>query len=1420
MPGVVHLIMRKIKTSALLLIAATLVLGASAPQEDDVVFLSLDTVFDRGAIFQDRNSDEVIDFVNARFVLGNVPTPTEITAAAEVAARLGFETMALDLPLPRSAGEGTMIAIGRAGVSRARLSEADLRLDTLLPGEGLVTVGHLANDQVLVIAGGDDRGTLAAARLLAGRLPHVWDPKGPTLTDVLTNVRDFLSDAGVVPAGMAVENVHVKAEDNAIDRLTITVQMSSAADSVGAETALNRLADERITSPNQEAVVDDESEPELSYSGARIVRINLFADSEALGFVDVPRAAPPADKPLAPRPGSSVKRSLDLSSVYSSDGFLGDANSDLISDRTDVVIVPSGAGTDGTIDLAARIGLEVTGLSIPLVRTVDEIDAPGSEPTLVLVGTPHPLVDELVADGKLTLPTLQSGQGLIRVVPKAFGSKSAVVITGADASGVARALEQVTERFPHVWQRGKDRTTLDQIESDLRNVLTGRSPAGQAATALYKLDQVFQELSQLDLESAEVTVYVDKPESGFGVLVQETAVQQLTVDHLNVRVESLDVQEAKPISVNGAPISAEFDIPSEVDEFWRILRSQVMPSVTWDEPVVVMARLSEPPPIRSKLEQQAVQELVDAGARLEDVSVTITSAYKQGFSWLYDIVRPRLSEQPVDNMLIRYAEIGPPEDWQQQAMFTPTRWLLELHPIDEILANELNLTLEKIVFEKMPIGSPTYEVIARDANNVELLRETFEPKFVLRSFFDQFPDYEKVRVTTGWISAQAGDRQIVDTRIVTDLERFWDYFQGTTLPAIYDYVMELHEGKPLAADAPHFGELRVQVTLSESDYQLGIDQEQIAPMESLHEEIYFSTLHFFDVLGRFTRGQPLNYPGRVIPIVKATSDGLPGRAAISFTGFGSSRPAVNVDYRERNGRLGTKRRDIPKVSVERPRSLSAQVSLESNGLEKLDLRVKVDTQHDEWAELALRTRVESVDAQIMSAEQVMAVVANLNLLRAAGLYRDALAYHDVGVLQVSAGWEHDIDVLSEPVTTLTQNGQASPFPAVTELLRDAPVVAVGEGPLVQWDTPIPPSEAYALLAMMAEYPEATTYQVGKSYLGKDVWAMDLMSPIEASHWSHTKATTFKPTVIYSARQHANEVSSTSHVLRLAELLLTDSSVRQQLDKVNVVIHPITNADGAQLAYDLAQQTPNHMLHAGYLGALGVDVGAGQWESDPLYPESTIRPELWRTWLPDIFLNPHGYPSHEWVQLFSEYAGWVRNRVTQSRSWWGMRGWFIPGFRYLDDPRYPRHKSAAFEIRDLITEHINALPEIRAFNDRAYARYRRYGFAHDNENFKLDFSDDVLIYTGIKGARVSPGSRSFMARNPRVTIWSGSTEAPDETARGDWMKLVAAAGLQWDKAILKYLAEGQHVVERDGSDFFGGVRLTMFRPRPPKVDDAE
>src|SRR5581483_3099211 len=64
---------------------------------------ALSAFFDRGVVFQDRNGDGAVDFVEARFVLPEHPSASELAAAADVAARLGFETSAMDLPLDRTA---------------------------------------------------------------------------------------------------------------------------------------------------------------------------------------------------------------------------------------------------------------------------------------------------------------------------------------------------------------------------------------------------------------------------------------------------------------------------------------------------------------------------------------------------------------------------------------------------------------------------------------------------------------------------------------------------------------------------------------------------------------------------------------------------------------------------------------------------------------------------------------------------------------------------------------------------------------------------------------------------------------------------------------------------------------------------------------------------------------------------------------------------------------------------------------------------------------------------------------------------------------------------------------------------------------------------------------------------------------------
>lgn len=1392
----------------------------------------LSTFFKVGLVVEDRNGDSFADFANAHFVLPTSPTEGQVVAAANIAARIGLETTAMNIPVSRGAsGPGVGISIATAKGPEAITLGADEGLVRFTPG----------NPGSLLVSGRTDGAIMAAAEYVAGRLPYAWDVKGATLDKVAGEIRDALKPSGIPTPDVAINEAVVGREG--VSRLVATVKVGSAADLVKARAALSAIAARplKATAP-----------PALSYRGIAVLRVRLSAGA-ALATVDIKGVAKPERPQPIARRASGAKEGFDLSTLYSVDGGLGDSDNNLIPDRTEVMISAAGEGTEGIIDLAARIGLESTGISVPLVVAADSIDAttpprvpdgspsptpaadnekdrPEALPMLILVGAQHPVVERLVRDKKLEIPALGPGEGLIQVVKNAFGGqpgqgKPALVVLGGDGRGTARALAQLAETFPHIAARGKDRTTVDDIEEDLRRFVQLRSPEGQAAAALYKLDRLVGSLQGKDLSSARVKVFVEKAEPGLEAFVRRRVGTRLG-GSLEVAVESLDVQKAKPLVVGGSPLQGDLSVASEVDDFWTAFRTRVIPAVrkARKSPVTVEARLSEPPALRTAIEKQVRSELIAAGASDANISVTVLSAYKQGYSWLIDSVMPRLAGKGVDAITLKFAEVGPPPEWKNQAVFAPTRWLLEAYPFADVMARDLQLDLKKIAIEKAPIGSPAYEVVAWDKGGQELLRERFEPRFVLRSMFDRMPDYEKTRVTTGWIEAKVGAQVVASERITTDYERFWDIFQAQILGRLYDHVMAVHHGKPKPEDAPYFGEMRIDLTLSEPDYQIGIDQEQISSMEMLHEEMYFNTIHFFDVLGRYARGPALNYVGRIIPVVHSRSDGKPGRVSFSVTGFSEPRPTVVVDYLEKNGRPGSARLDVVEVATDRPIAYAARVKDGTPGLTTLDLRVKVDSEKNERDALIKRAAEDRVDRTMLSADQVTAALANLEALRAAGLYKGSLAYHDVGAIRLGAHWEHAAAPATERVGTLSANGVAAEWPDVRTFLPSG--YKYGGETLVQWEEPIAPPEGAEILAKMSTFPEVSVYKAGESYLGKDVWAMEIMPRIESSHVSAAKVTTTKPTVVYSARQHANEVSSTSHTLKLAELLLSDPAWKEKLKKVNVVFHPFTNPDGAQLAYDLQKITPFHMLHAGYLGSLGVDVTAAQNDADPMYPETLVRPKLWRTYLPDIFLNPHGYPTHEWVQAFSEYAAWVRTRAVETRDYWTMRGWWLPGYSFIDDPRYPRHKPEQMKLLSMITANVKAAPNVWDLNQRAYDRYARYSFAFDQKNFKLDFTDGVLIYKSIKGSRAQGGAGAgggtagsggqpggWAQRYPNVTIAEGTTEAPDETAHGDWMKLVATAGLQWDKAHLDYLAQATHRIDRRAEPFFGGVSLSMNRPRP-------
>src|SRR5207244_5167926 len=93
----------------------------------------------------------------------------------------------------------------------------------------------------------------------------------------------------------------------------------------------------------------------------------------------------PADAPSGVAGASA--RTFDLTNALSIDGWYGDAYADLIPDRLDTSIILGGAADSlSAAHIAARLGLETTGITLPLTRVADKVRTPEREPSPILVG--------------------------------------------------------------------------------------------------------------------------------------------------------------------------------------------------------------------------------------------------------------------------------------------------------------------------------------------------------------------------------------------------------------------------------------------------------------------------------------------------------------------------------------------------------------------------------------------------------------------------------------------------------------------------------------------------------------------------------------------------------------------------------------------------------------------------------------------------------------------------------------------------------------------------------------------------------------------------------------------------------------------------------------------------------------------------
>ena len=1378
----------------------------------------LEDAFATGWMLTDTNDDGIADFIRGKIVVPPQPTAIENSAAANLAARAGFASTGLTPPLVVAAGEaveGPRIWVGKGAVpGSANLAQFTDRLEKEEGGVFLL-------DGNLAIVANDDAGLTASAEAYAARAPYQWGVSGEKLAAVAAAVRAVAPESNTELAG--VTYLRGKA---GIHRALLTARGGNASAAALAKA---------LESPHLASV------HELEIIGGSSA---VSSRPEAAILPASPSAAPGAGgAPESGGAGAATPPRLDLATIYTNHGLFGSSGRIPVpASSNSHLYVPAGPDGIAMANLAARMGLETTGISLPIASPADAAIPRDVRTQAVLAG--HSALSE-AALRKLTSrdtaaaqseTPLAPGEGEVRVVDDAFGRRAALLARG-DQAGTAAALDLIATRFPNLWEQGKPYLSLEEIRYDLHRFFSQRSSAGQAAAALYLLDRWKGELG-VHAHDVKAEVYTDLADPGLANFVrQQIPNAQVTAASLRAGTRCCDRVPDLHYDAPGTPFhQATPDFTEDVVIPWEGTRlitavKSAAGKIVSGQDVKLVARVSEGPQQRHKLEAELKQILSAAGADPHRLTVEVLCAFKQGYSWLMDEIAPALAGKPVAAITIDFAKDVDPTGIR--AMFSEARWVQELYPVDEMLARKLNLPLEKIKLNEIdaaPNGA-TYRVHAFDAAQHEILTRDFTVATVMQPYNGVIQRYEQVQVDTGWVRLEAAGKALLNQRIKTDVEEFWDHYQNKTLPRVYQFVMAQAHGDLRPEFSPPFDTLKLDIHMSEPDYSLELDHERISSLEALQEDTFYSTSAFVSMMGDLEVGRPIAYTGRIIPVVHGSEDGKDGRVHIEFYGKPAANPLVRLSWTDAQGHRHKKERNLPALTADtQPRLIEARVKAGETGVERLLWTMPADFLEDRYDEWLNVEGQDQVDRTILSVERARGQLAWIGRMHAAGVYRDELAWPHLR--QMAIEFELPLDV-KEALDTAPKrifaswpvSAPATPRP----MIADVPKVTTN--PIVQWDNPISPAENASILARLSTFPGVSVYWMGRSYLGQNIWAADVMLPSPALLRSGPKESTLKAVIVYSGRQHANEVSSTSHIDKLGEELLTDPAQRELLKKVNVVLHPITNPDGAQLSVDLYQITPDNLLHPGYHGSLSADVSAGQTEADPIYPESRTRRQLIEAWLPDAFLNPHGYPSHEWVQPFSEYSGWVQSRqmANSGRAWWIPRGWFT-SMGYLRDDAHPYSKTVAYAIEDRIVAAERGVPGLLPLEDRMNARYERFGQRWQPRDMFQPIVNGIRVYMSLKGTgggrggesgaggqggsgATTPGSGGVGGLLPDVT-WDGAyTEAPDETAHGDYMKLMASAGLAFDYAHLKYLADGQLRVAHTSREAADRIQWRIERPRP-------
>ncbi|MGM0168547.1 hypothetical protein IGI39_004302 [Enterococcus sp. AZ135] len=779
-----------------------------------------------------------------------------------------------------------------------------------------------------------------------------------------------------------------------------------------------------------------------------------------------------------------------------------------------------------------------------------------------------------------------------------------------------------------------------------------------------------------------------------------------------------------------------FDLTWEVDEILTLL-SSVYPKIQAGDHVEIQGVLSEDGQVRDELKQKIQAELT---ARQAAGSVELICAHKQGYSWINDIIIPKLKSQKIENVTIAFNPFLPEgvTEWTEESGATPSynnvdgrdpekwndlpiRYLQELYPIQDNLMKEFNLSADQVEIVKYS-GSEelTYEVVVTTDSGKECW--TYQASYSERPYLTAYPGMGKVHPPTGRIQVSINGESYLDEEFATDVEKIWTAYQDNVLPECRAWIEERANNQLSVTDQPFFAQLQLEIAASEPDERLASRNDLLSSLDALHEDLYFAGTDYFKNYGLEICGEMFEEPGLILPKIRKEI----GKPRFTATIFEQAEKEAEI--------------------IVDGQALSHPIAREE---------VSCTLQAISYSDQKLTATIQITG---VAAEVVEAYTRLLEL----GLVAQNFDFDRYEQLIFQVDEQHFV---------------VEKLPETAKVEQDLTIEQINLYP----DKVIGYEEYLTIIQQLKRVPQLAVYKIATSYLGREIYAIELLPKVaKTGYVSRTKRLTNYPSEIVNARHHANEVSGTNGAFLLLKELLTDPKYQDVAERLNLVIVPLENVDGAAIHYELQKETPEWKLHVARFNGVGKEFYYEYFNLETQHTEALGMTRLYERFVPDVMIDNHGVPTHEWEQPFSGYTS------PSYKGFWLPRSLLYGYFWVPTDEEYRSNIVLNKKIEDAIADAIGSVPEMKRWNEEWAEQFETYAHKWMPKLFPAEYYKEMINYW--IGFAADPQHRYPSIRFPWLTSVAYTSEVADETAQGAYLTLCAQAHVVHDLATIDLLLE--------------------------------